>query len=826
MKRKNLKSYTDGLGFKRLLLLVVLLTTVTLSAQVTLEEEVHITDLAMFFDGVQVGSSASNSTTGYDYRYGNALSPHGDCVKAYKHYVFMTWYRGGKNDRHVMLTRYNTLTGAKKTIEFPHQHTGLAGKWWIGETHNTIAIGISPLNGTIHMVYDMHAYGNSGAFVNDYFRYSYSVADAAELPDEEFTLDKFVPDPIDGDYKHCTMDGVRDPEHYSKYTYPTFFLNDEGDLFLTMRKGTSHDGAQAFIRYDASASTWGRFQRINALGAGSKGETNNWSIYGNVKYVDGKIRIGFQRRLNTGSDKYRFQNGVYYAYSDDPTGATDWKNHEGVAMTMPLVKAEEVLVYEPGDYVETTLQNQVHIVSGFDWTVTDNGDVHIISRVRDDENGVTKNIHSYKPAGANNFIITTDFPGASALYAAGNDVFIIGLNSSGRPFVERAPGGTNFFTKVYEATEGRRFQKGEIHISEGKLYYYLLENHATDKDDTRPTYLQIIDLDVSTEPEPFGVALLAPADESVYDEGEAIDIFARATTDMGAIAKVDIMINGVLHEALTAAPYTLSWTPQTVGTYTIQAIAYDDNEQNIASQVHRIDVLEVDPADLTKDTYRLRNVETGEFLTDGGASATAVTMSATGDAQNTHWNFVQSGGFYNIDSDSFGILRFTGESFSAGANLVVSTTKTPPAADNDKVWAVHYNAIDETFRFEAKENDRFMYQDESGNIVNIAAEATDARSKWQAISTSQVLSVSSQELNETSISIYPNPAEDKFTIKLKNAARVETITIYNILGEVVFQHAPKANDLDIDSSKFKAGIYLIKSTSSDNRDFHSKLIIK
>ncbi len=821
MKRKKLESYITGLRFK-VLFVVMLFTTVTFNAQVTLEEEVHITDLAMFFDGVQVGSSASNSTTGYDYRYGNALSPHGDCVKAYKHYVFMTWYRGGKNDRHVMLTRYNTLTGAKKTIEFPHQHTGLAGKWWIGETHNTIAIGISPLNGTIHMVYDMHAYGNSGAFVNDYFRYSYSVADAAELPDEEFTLDKFVPDPIDGDYRHCTMDGVRDPEHYSKYTYPTFFLNDEGDLFLTMRKGTSHDGAQAFIRYDASASTWGRFQLINALGAGSKGETNNWSIYGNVKYVDGKIRIGFQRRLNTGSDKYRFQNGVYYAYSDDPTGATDWKNHEGVAMTMPLVKAEEVLVYEPGDYVETTLQNQVHIVSGFDWTVTDNGDVHIISRVRDDENGVTKNIHSYKPAGANNFIITTDFPGASALYAAGNDVFIIGLNSSGRPFVERAPGGTNFFTKVYEATEGRRFQKGEIHISEGKLYYYLLENHATDKDDTRPTYLQIIDLDVSTEPEPFGVSLLAPADESVYDEGEAIDIFARATTDMGTIAKVDIMINGALHETLTEAPYVLSWTPQVVGTYTIEAIAYDDNEQNITSETHSIEILEVDPTDLTRDVYRLKNVATGDYLT---SNETVLEASDSGNGQDKEWTFVKTdveGDYYNIDSQSNrGILRFVAS--SAEGQMIV-TGFAAPRPDGDKIWNIIYNEAEENYTFEARDLGRYLYQNEADEIVH--SDATDTRSKWIAESTSQTLSTTDQNLEIAGITVYPNPTNGDFTLEFGKLKNVK-IEIYSILGKKVYENETQTSNLNVENNqRFTSGVYLIKAVADGNTTYHTKLVIK
>ena len=74
------------------------------------------------------------------------------------------------------------------------------------------------------------------------------------------------------------MNGLRDAAHFSKYTYPRFFLNDQGDLFLTMRKGTSHDGAQAFIKYDDSNSTWESFILINALGAKARIGRVNWYV--------------------------------------------------------------------------------------------------------------------------------------------------------------------------------------------------------------------------------------------------------------------------------------------------------------------------------------------------------------------------------------------------------------------------------------------------------------------------------------------------------------------------------------------------------------------
>ena len=81
--------------FKSLLFFSVTLFSLFLTAQPTLESEIHITDLAMYFDGNKVPlNTTTNSTTGYDYVYGTALTPHGDCIKVYGDFVFMTWYRG------------------------------------------------------------------------------------------------------------------------------------------------------------------------------------------------------------------------------------------------------------------------------------------------------------------------------------------------------------------------------------------------------------------------------------------------------------------------------------------------------------------------------------------------------------------------------------------------------------------------------------------------------------------------------------------------------------------------------------------------------------
>ena len=818
--------------FKLLLFFSVIFFSLFLKAQPTLESEIAITNLAMYFDGVKVPlNHTGNSTTGYDYVYGTALTPHGDCIKVYDKFVFLTWYRGGKYDRHVMLSRYNTETGVLKTIEFPHQHTGYNGKWWIGETHNTISVGICPKDETIHMLYDMHRNGNIPEFANDYLRYSYTVAGAATVADNDFTIDKFVQSP-NNTYKHVSFPGINDYNTTKLLTYPDFFTNDQGDLFMKNRFGYSENGKFLFAKYDGT--DWEGYTDFNRTGASGFGSPYNWGLYGDIKYLNSKIRVGFQQRANIKNDKYLYQNGFYYAYSDDPNGLSQWKDHEGTEFSRPLAVSDLIKISEPGDLVETTETDKVYMVSGFDWTVTSNEDVHFIGRVKDNSTtsgtaGQTKQVHTYKPAGATDFITTTDFSGAEAIYASGDKVYLIGLNSSGRPFIEEALGGTNLFTRVYEATSGKRFRKGQVYIYNGKLYYYLLENNSTDNDDTQPTYLQIIDLNIQTGPQPFAVNLLTPSDNDSFEEGASVQLYANATSDTGEIAKVEFMIDGALFAEDTTKPYLLDWTAQGIGNHTLQAIAYKDTGETIASSIITIDVTEVDHSDLTGVVYRLRNVATGKFLGEGGGSAIPVLMHDSGEEQDKHWEFVNVTGtnFFNIDNMQSGIIRATGGSFSAGAYLVVSTTKSAPAADGDKVWTVHYNESDGTFRFEAGTGGRFLYYNADGNVYTSTVPDTDARSKWQAIATSQALGVSDEDINLSSIKIYPNPAEDKFTIAFQNINNIERIEIYNILGNRVFQITRKSNnDLEIENIGFKTGVYLVKAFSGDNKAFHSKLVIK
>ena len=138
------------------------------------------------------------------------------------------------------------------------------------------------------------------------------------------------------------------------------------------------------------------------------------------------------------------------------------------------------------------------------------------------------------------------------------------------------------------------------------------------------------------------------------------------------------------------------------------------------------------------ETFRLRNVATGQFLTTAGGSTQPVTMTNLAeDDISTHWTFVVSGAYYNIDSKietgGTGILRVPGTGGTGGPYVVVSTTKAPPAADTDKVWTIQHNQTDDTYRFKSGTSGIFMYHDANGTVTHVVVSETDDRSNWELI---------------------------------------------------------------------------------------------
>ena len=597
--------------------------------QVILEYETKISDYGLYFDGDHVPPSQRqthpNRTDGrYDYAFGRRITPHGDCIAKYGDYVFVTWYRGGKSNRHVMLTRINMVTKSKVTIEFPHRHTGFQNRWHIGESHNTIAVGVSPKDGTVHLLYDMHAYSPNrpadGSLSNDYFRYSVSQKNAASLPDDEFTIDAFFPKRM----------YLKEGENYQGLTYPDFFVNDNDDLFVKMRVGGHNNGKFHMAKYDGRG--WSSWIDYNVLGAGNRPEVDyNWGLYGSYQYLHGKFRIAYSIRRNR-TDIYQHNNGVFYSYSNDPDGRDQWFNYKGEAVSSPIIDPYEAFVSEPGDEVRSGGNNSVNMTSSPRWTVTERGDMHFITNnVRGV--GERKDVHTYKKASDDNLIIETNVPGGDELRSIGNEIYLIGLES-GRPFIRKAEGGTNDWTVLYQATSGKTFRHGNVLVADGKIYYYLMESRSGT---AQPLYLQVYDLNLD-DPDNQSpvVSITSPENNATFTLGETINLAADASSPEGSIDRLDFRVNDDFHSQARNQPYTASFTPDEPGIYTLDAMAFDNEGLSTLSSSITVSVFEEgqepDPrlavASVSASAHQDPNVP--ENTIDGDLST---RWSANGDGQ-------------------------------------------------------------------------------------------------------------------------------------------------------------------------------------------------
>jgi hypothetical protein len=91
-----------------------------------------------------------------------------------------------------------------------------------------------------------------------------------------------------------------------------------------------------------------------------------------------------------------------------------------------------------------------------------------------------------------------------------------------------------------------------------------------------------ITVTVVAEPLPV-VNLTSPASGGVITVGTPVTITASATSPDGTISQVQFFVNGVSIGTTTKSPFTVSWTPQSPGTYQLTAITTDNANQTTTS---------------------------------------------------------------------------------------------------------------------------------------------------------------------------------------------------------------------------------------------------
>jgi hypothetical protein len=80
-----------------------------------------------------------------------------------------------------------------------------------------------------------------------------------------------------------------------------------------------------------------------------------------------------------------------------------------------------------------------------------------------------------------------------------------------------------------------------------------------------------------------------------------------------------------------------------------------------------------------------------------------------------------------------------------------------------------------------------------------------------------------EELEGTSINVYPNPASEVLNIDATND--VQHLTLINPVGQVVYDAAMEANKTSIDLSEFPGGVYMVQLKKADGTVLSTKKVI-
>jgi hypothetical protein len=295
----------------------------------------------------------------------NVASYQQDGIFTYKGWQYTGWYRA---DRTAVIARRKLPHGRWRSIELDYD-------LFADDSHNTVAMAVTPSDGRIHLAYPTH---------RDAIRYARSIPGIAD-------------DPKHADWSSRSFERTRvslpgAPEAPVSFTYPQFELVG-GRMLLTYRDGSTDNGRQALLRYDDNADgTWsflGRF--TDSTGSHTSPFGTSTSRYGylhgfNANPVTGDLEISFSWRERTSAWCSPTGLGNHdLGYARSPDGGTTWLNNDGqrIAETGLAADNDRISVSDP--HVVVPIPINVGLINQETQAFDRNGRLHVMTSRFNDE---------------------------------------------------------------------------------------------------------------------------------------------------------------------------------------------------------------------------------------------------------------------------------------------------------------------------------------------------------------------------------------------------------------------------------------------------------
>ena len=242
-------------------------------------------------------------------RFGDAIngcSFQQEAIVTHEGYQYVGYYDG---NRQVCIARRELPIGAWETIRFKGY------QFKNNDAHNTISIGISPKDATIHIAFDHHV---------DALHYRVSRKGTAANP-EKVKWEASLFSPILSELEKGKE---------IKVTYPRFWQTPDGSLQFCYRQGGSGNGDRMLVDYDPETGSWKNSRQIDSREG--QFEDGIGTSDSRCSYPNG-YTYGPHGRLHTTWVWREHSQGanhdLIYVYSED--GGNSWLNNEGKTLSGP-----------------------------------------------------------------------------------------------------------------------------------------------------------------------------------------------------------------------------------------------------------------------------------------------------------------------------------------------------------------------------------------------------------------------------------------------------------------------------------------------------------
>lgn len=167
-----------------------------------------------------------------------------------------------------------------------------------------------------------------------------------------------------------------------------------------------------------------------------------------------------------------------------------------------------------------------------------------------------------------------------------------------------------------------------------------------------------------------------PIPDYIANPNAFIPVTVNASSPQGNIQQVQLYIDGVLFQTLSAPPYTFNWQPAVTGQYNLTALAYDDKNNIVASTTSTTPTSTPAPTSVivgSLPTIAITSPSSGGTISGGGPNNGTASITAT--ATDTNVNSLgASVGIQSVQFFQDGNLVYTANTpNSPGGNVYTAT---------------------------------------------------------------------------------------------------------------------------------------------------------